>query len=89
MVLLRDGCISLDVGDIQPWVANGLHEDGPRVGVNGRLGRFQNSFVLQRGNFNNRTTHLLRKFLNVDSVTGFSDNIHHVNGNDNRDSEFD
>ena len=57
-------------------------------GVHGNTGGLLNPISPQCGNFHNRTSQFPGKFLRVNGIAILAYHVHHVNGNDNGDSQF-
>ena len=55
---------------------------------NGFIGSFLNTGALQCGNFNNLASQFLGKLVNADLVAALADNVHHVDGNNDRNAQF-
>ena len=56
--------------------------------INCSLCRFHNTCALQSRNFNNLTAKLFSKCRSVNLISALLYNIHHINGNNNRDTEL-
>ncbi len=67
-----------------------VHWNGLRVlsGVNGGLSGFHNSVAFERGDFYDLASQLTCQLFDVYLVTLFAYYIHHVDGHNNRDSQF-
>ena len=68
----------------------GVHGDGLAVlrGVDGSLGSGHNTVALQSGDLNDLAAQRLRQLVDIDLVAVLADNIHHVDGDDHRDTQL-
>ena len=68
----------------------GVHGNGLAVlsRINGRFRRFQDADTLECRDFNHLTAQFSGQLLDVDFVSALFHGIHHIDGDNNRDSKF-
>ena len=80
-----------DVGNrVFHWAGEGVHRDGLGAlgSLDGSFGSFHNARALQSGDLNDLAAKLTAELCGVDLVAVLADNVHHVDGDDDRNSEL-
>ena len=80
-----------DVGNrVLHGAGEGVHRDGLGAlgSLDGGLSRFHDARALQGGDLNDLAAKLTAELCGVDLVAVLADNVHHVDGDDNRNAEL-